>query len=107
MFSEIDEMALKKEKIKVIIERENGIVYDLTGRIRSFSLTTDAYGSPPLISMDIYGDFASMSADDYAEKVKTARSSKEWKCDFCGRPNQRKDETCKSCGSVRSFIYDI
>ena len=30
----------------------------------------------------------------------------EWRCDYCGRPNGRHAETCKSCGGVRSFLYD-
>jgi len=32
--------------------------------------------------------------------------SREWRCDYCGRPNGKHAETCKSCGGVRSFLYD-
>jgi hypothetical protein len=38
--------------------------------------------------------------------LKERRTSPEWKCSYCDRPNQRQDEICKSCGSVRSFTYD-
>lgn len=39
------------------------------------------------------------------EGIMERRTAPEWACSYCGRPNQRADETCKSCGAVRSFVY--
>ena len=46
------------------------------------------------------------NGSDYREHVIEARKSTEWQCDFCGRPNKRERETCKSCNAVRPFIYE-
>lgn len=43
-----------------------------------------------------------LSRNDFSKKLHT---SKEWMCAYCGRPNKREQETCCSCGAVRSFVY--
>ena len=37
--------------------------------------------------------------------LKTVKSAIEWQCDYCGKPNAKKKESCDKCGAPRSFIY--
>jgi hypothetical protein len=39
------------------------------------------------------------------DRIEVERTSEEWRCPGCARPNKRADEMCKSCGRMRSFLY--
>jgi hypothetical protein len=109
------------EKCKVFIEKPDGSLLELTSVVESFSLSqkcdlVDAtvFGnnnrnyisgvSHTEMEIKLYGiePLIMTTGKDLSSRTKNAL---EWKCDYCGRPNRREDETCKSCGSVRSFIY--
>ena len=45
------------------------------------------------------------SYQETVDTLRELRSAMEWSCVYCGRPNQRIDEICKSCGAVRWFLY--
>ena len=111
------------EKCKVFIEKPDGSLLELTSVVESFSLSQ----TRDLIDVTVFGnnDRNYISGASHTEmEIKLcgieplitttgkdlssrAKNALEWKCDYCGRPNSRTDETCKSCGSVRSFIYEL
>ena len=86
--------------IKVFIEKSDGTLYDLDGMVTNVSMS---YSHNEFVEFSING--VSTGAVISHEEIKKKRTDKEWACTYCGRPNQRKDETCKSCGGVRSFLY--
>lgn len=105
-------------KTKVYIETPDGMLKEITGYmvraeireevdwddVTSLSDTVPVYLKGPVeieMSLEFRGCQMTYSPMDLFAK----RTAQEWKCDYCGRPNQRRDETCKSCGAVRSFIW--
>jgi hypothetical protein len=94
------------DKFKFYIETPDGRMMEIPVIVSNFSITV------PFDDV-CHFEFAGISQkppiwllqDDWQDSIETRKSSPEWKCDYCGRPNQRADETCKSCGSVRSFVY--
>lgn len=87
------------ERINVFVETADGKVYDLESMATSVEIR---YSYDSVTEFTIHGVCTKAILSAQAKDMRTAR---EWKCTFCGRPNQRADETCKSCGAVRSFIY--
>jgi hypothetical protein len=57
------------------------------------------------ITLEVLGAPTWILRDQWEEKIEEEKQASEWKCDYCGRPNQREDEACKSCNGLRSFIY--
>ena len=93
-------MIMAGKQMKVFIELSDGTMYDLDGMATSVQLNSSYNG---VVEFEIHGisDGAIMSYNDIRQK----RTASEWACTYCNRPNSRKDETCKSCGGVRSFLY--
>jgi hypothetical protein len=110
-------MAISTGRMKVFIEVEDGTIYNLDGLATDVQLThrTDlidvsSYANPGAtirgmrsIEFSIHGVCTSDVIT--TKEVSAMRTAAEWKCTYCGRPNKRQRETCKSCGAVRSFLY--
>lgn len=115
------------EKVKVFFQTPDGSMMELTGLVdeievsygRDFlditsfgdssmkylpcepiSMTVKMQGSGPM-----FETFGIESTKKYLQD-KREKFTKEWACDWCGRPNEKERTTCKGCGGVRSFIYD-
>lgn len=93
-------MIKASEKIKVFIEKSDGTLFDLDGMVTDVSISHTHRG---FTQFSING--ASTGGVISRDEVREMKTSAEWKCTYCGRPNQRKDEACKSCGGARSFLY--
>ena len=89
-------------KYKFYIEESNGTLYELTSFIESMMVEVPFDGCTRTTIEMISDEPMKMTVH---EEMKNKWKAPEWQCSFCGRPNERKDETCKSCGAVRSFIY--
>jgi hypothetical protein len=107
------------EKCKIYIEKPDGELIEMTSIVEGYSITQSlaevtAMGdreqsyiptsSSVKMKIDLCG-IGPLITTTGKNISSSARNSKEWKCDYCGRPNKRERETCESCGSVRSFIY--
>src|SRR3990167_1693509 len=105
------------KQCKVIIESPDGKIFEGQAYTLSISqemLDVSIYGNlhksfiptgRTSLDMEIIGPLNWISKSHWQETVEERRSESEWQCGYCGRPNQRQDETCKSCGAVRSFVY--
>ena len=95
------------ERIKVYIERDDGAILETPGIIVSMELGSDSGDISTRFRMETVGLGMPVwsSPGDWRSSLNKRHTAAEWLCDFCGRPNQRADETCKSCGAVRSFVY--
>ena len=95
-------------RFKVYIEDQQGRVMEVPAIAASVSMNME-YGDfiRTRIELDAIGDVTWTSTDNWRGSIREKSIAPEWKCDYCGRPNQRKDEICKSCGAVRSFIYGV
>ena len=96
------------ESAQIWMQTKDGVMIELTGMVREYSLSSSITG---LIEMDLSivsgdGDMSLLFNDSKHPKVSELRAQKEWQCSYCGRPNAKHRETCKSCGAVRPFIYD-
>lgn len=40
-------------------------------------------------------------------EYQTRFTSQEWRCDYCGSPQERARLHCKQCGGPRSFLYEL
>jgi hypothetical protein len=49
---------------------------------------------------DLYVDLSRAQMLDGGTWLYPDRDSTKWLCDYCGRRNKRKRETCRSCGAV-------
>ncbi|MFA5714381.1 MAG: hypothetical protein WC998_01400 [Candidatus Paceibacterota bacterium] len=96
------------KKVKCIIQAEDGTTFDISSCVTQIDVQT-MLNERVKVDIEMIGNSAMLQStrNEYLEITKDKKSSSEWKCDFCGRPNKKADETCKSCGAVRSFIYDI
>lgn len=109
-------------KYKVIFEDEEGRVMEAPVIAMELSISREApfffndpvaEGMPALstlmyeINLRTTGNPLWIKKEDYKKRVVKRQKSCEWRCDFCGRPNQKADETCKGCGAVRSFLYEV
>lgn len=106
-------------KIKVYLEFEDGRIAEVNGSIDYLTMNVVAKSledDGAIVSasaaysrnatIEISGDFFQYTREAWDRVLEARRSSREWLCPYCGRPNNRNDETCKSCSAVRSFIYD-
>lgn len=108
--------------VKIYLETKGGTLFDMTGMVTDFNISQSIGqidvtapwdrginyipGIPSTsISMTINGNGAWKTLEQMVGEVHEKANSREWKCDYCGRPNSRTRETCESCGAVRSFLY--
>ncbi len=92
------------DRYKVYVESEHGDLFEMTNVLSSISFM----GCEGIIrtTIDFIGDgVPGLYRQVDRKEIKERISASEWKCDYCGRVNKKHDETCKSCGAVRSFIY--
>ncbi len=95
-----------RQAVKLYVVQPDGMVYDIGGYMVSLEIST-TIGHHNTVSLEIVdADVSMLLGKEIAANVKAQRSTAEWRCPFCGRPNQRADEVCKSCGGVRPFLYD-
>ncbi len=94
-------------KCKVYLETPQGAMIEVPAISYSLSYRSPWGDGPTEVEMSFkaLGDVTWLDQAAWEKTVEERHSAKEWKCDYCGRPNDRKDETCKSCGAVRSFVY--
>ena len=118
-------MNILGEKVKIYIQTGDTVI-DLTGMIHAFKIeqivdmidvTYDGLfgGEPDAMKKYIPGkmnttfEISGVCLGDpfwtTVQDIKNESNASEWQCPYCQRPNKRKDETCKSCGAVRPFIY--
>ena len=103
---------------KVIIETPDGKILESTAYMVSVTQQQELiegfdYGGarnyiPGMSTIDIELKVVSLQWTDLVDwkrSVHERSSTHEWRCSYCHRPNQRRDEICKSCGAVRSFVY--
>lgn len=98
------------QSLKIYIERPTGELIDISGMVTEFTISggTPEYGGMTvemdlhMVSMEEPVVFSTSAA---AKLVDTAHTSEEWKCDWCGQVNKRKDTCCQHCGGRRSFLY--
>jgi len=57
-------------------------------------------------SVDISFTVDSLRWQPMENLINSSKNSIEWKCDYCGTPNEKKNKTCNKCGAPRSFIYN-
>lgn len=93
------------EKYKVYIETNLGQVLELD----TLSVQMDVNGSfyEPVTSelrLKVLGVPNWQSSKVFREN-KNDHTENEWKCTWCGRINNRRDEVCKSCSGTRSILY--
>ena len=96
-------------KYRVYLEDDSGNITELDAYAVSLSVTQSYmfYGDPEFRGPHEYEiNLRGVGELVTRQSVLERRTLKEWKCTYCNRPNQRADETCKSCGAVRSFVYD-
>ena len=102
------------ERYRVYLQDSRGVVFEVDAIAASIEVTTD------MINTTSLGDLSSTFMPGHQTidinlrgigeaVVRNSRDMKqqpaEWKCAWCGRPNKRERETCKSCGAVRPFVY--
>jgi hypothetical protein len=94
-------------KYKVFVETDLGAVMEIP--VVAFSMTMDAsYDSLTTeIQMRCVGSPSWQDNKHFIEQVHEKQNAPEWQCTYCGRPNNKVAEVCKSCGGVRSFIYGV
>jgi rubrerythrin len=105
-------------KQKIFIEHQDGTVMEITGYVsnmtiedRSDVIDVTSFGDvrpkymPGVRDIAMSLELVGCQTIYSSGMVEQKRNSPEWRCDYCGRPNQREDETCKSCGAVRSIIW--
>lgn len=106
------------KNMRVFVEQADGSLYQLDGTVTDVQVnyradlvdvSTYGSGSPEFITGRRWAEFEirglSTSGLITTEARTAMKTSSEWKCTYCGRPNKRSRETCKSCGAVRSFLY--
>lgn len=93
------------EQYKVYIEKNDGTVLTMPVSVQSISVNSgfDGRFESEIILRGVGNPVWSMGSNVLSEN--TSMTDEEWKCTWCGRPNRREDEVCKSCGGARSFLY--
>jgi len=89
------------EKVKIYVQTGDRVL-DLTGLITSYTFTSIVDDA---VTFEFSGFCLESPFWSTAKEIIPDVTVQEWKCPYCKRPNRRKDETCKSCGAVRPFIY--
>jgi len=95
-------------RFKVYIEDQRGRVMEVPTLAASITMES-GYGDlvKTRIELEAIGEVKWTNADTWRGSIREISAAPEWKCNYCNRPNQRKDEVCKSCGAARSFIYGV
>jgi hypothetical protein len=105
---------------KIYMELPDGALFEMTSMVRSFNFQHTIN----MVDVTEYGDNHRSYIPSIGEttielvgiqpgawtdsaNLRNRLQAPEWKCDFCGRPNEHDRETCRSCGAVRSFIYNL
>jgi ribosomal protein L37E len=107
--------AIMKGDCIVTIEMPSGIVAH--GKASSFctkfeQIETTSFGDtqrlfiPGMQKAEVSFTLDSLHWQNSDSLLKTVKSAIEWKCDYCGKPNAKKKESCSKCGAPRSFIYE-
>lgn len=101
------------ERVKVYIQNKDGLVFEVHAYTTEVSMHQDYNGNVrTTIQLEAIDDNPRwVMGSRITENVQRDRQRGEWKCDYCGRANKftghADDETCTSCGSLRSFIYNL
>jgi hypothetical protein len=93
-------MALIGNKYHVYIETSEGYIYDIDCLAVAMDVR-NTYGGLNEWTITLEGLGGNISRGEMVKQ----RNAPEWVCTYCRRPNSRSQETCASCGAVRSFIY--
>ena len=98
---------LRDNQIKLYMETKDGHVLELTGNVVGMSTTYDwnDIGGRTTVDLRLVGLEKWFTSSFMRDQVAAKTHAVEWHCDYCGRANSREQQTCKSCGAVRSFIY--
>ena len=92
---------------KVYIEDQSGRVMEVPAISARIDFQFEYSGIPRThIELEAIGEAVWTDRTDWKKSVDNRKLAPEWKCDHCGRPNNRERETCTGCGAPRSFIYD-
>ena len=98
---------LIKEKFKVYLERSDGSVLAAPAVLEEVTVDTGCLYSDHEVSTKIIlravGAPQWILGSDFLEH-EIVRTEEEWMCTWCGRPNRRENEVCKSCGGARSLL---
>lgn len=95
------------EQYKVYLEKNDGTVLAAPVRVEYISMSSDFDGTHKTeIGLVADGPVNWMLGKEFTAK-EVEQTKEEWLCTWCGRPNGRADEVCKSCGGSRSFLYGI
>lgn len=104
------------EKAKIYIELPSGEINEITGYVKTISISKDVYpvfeigvlpvvgysrGAETTTTLEIVGDVHWTTG----KQINARKSNLEWKCDYCNTINSRENKKCSSCGANRSFIY--
>lgn len=93
-------------KCRVWVETPNGEVMEVAAFCAEISVSMSYEGLVQThLEFDSFDSAIWTDRESFHAKLSARKDAPEWKCGYCGRPNQKHDETCKSCGAVRSFIY--
>ncbi len=109
-------MPKANNNIRAILIHPNGRIFDITGIVTyiggqdTYTIhNTDEQGVPiPTKQLELQISNAvleDLSPTEWYERLRAIRTASEWKCDYCGRPNPRKQQVCLACGGSRSFLY--
>lgn len=107
------------ERVTVTIQYADGRMINMNAMMARLSEQIEMYpefviGEEPLsvplrrkfyVEAEGFGSITD-SYKETQEVLEGFKTASEWKCAHCGRPNKRHEETCKSCGAVRPFLYD-
>lgn len=92
------------ENVRIYIQHGERL-WDLKGLLTSTSLSIHNEGTFEL-DLQVIGDEALVTtADNFAPKAEAMHTAIEWRCDYCGQINERKDKHCTICGGRRNFLY--
>lgn len=108
------------KKVKVYIQIEDALL-DVSGIIGSVTYTNTIDDRPYLFDENRHTEELDLhlvgctgvwtTGNVIMQKATEYKSTHEWKCDYCGRPNLSwqqhcgQDKSC-GCGAPRPFIYD-
>ena len=95
------------EQFKVYLEKNDGTVLAAPVSVAEISITSSFDGDVQTEIRLVSHEAVEWMYGKDLFNLEVPQTNHEWKCTWCGRVNQRKDEVCKSCGGSRSFLYGV
>ncbi len=100
-------MSVSSRVARVTVEYPDGTVHEFKALTANVEGLSKCDNTRTILSYSFETEQISISTNekDHWHTVQAKRSLDEWKCDYCGSINKRKETHCLKCGASRGFLY--